>query len=83
MFNYYDIRMTRRLDQLKVVTNKNTEYLERILDTAKNIYDDISMKVLLNRFYATIGTPNSVATPTIVDTNLLGSHVQEAEKALH
>lgn len=48
MFNYYDNRMTRRLDQLKEVTNKNSNRVDGIFKNSISIYNHIKGRMLNN-----------------------------------
>ncbi|TNV87722.1 hypothetical protein FGO68_gene8854 [Halteria grandinella] len=49
MFNYYDNRMTRRLDILRDSTQQNSTHLDRILEVTKNVFNYIFFKEHINR----------------------------------
>lgn len=58
MFNYYDNRMQRRLDQLRDNSNHNSARLDKILDNTKQLYDYISFQQVFAKFYNSIGGNN-------------------------
>lgn len=62
MFNYYDNRMTRRLDQLRDSSTRNSTRLDWILEITKNLYNFISIKQHLQRSSTLRGNPLDIIT---------------------
>lgn len=52
MFNYYDNRMTRRLDILRDSTQRNSTHLDRILEVTKDVFNYIFFKEHLSKIHS-------------------------------
>ncbi len=72
MFTYFDNRMTRRLDQLKDTSGKNSSRLEDILGSAKKLYDFISHQQVINKVYTNMGLANNIEAPIIAQATPIG-----------